>query len=54
MWRVYQAWLAKRGGDRKGIEPAPAFDLGATRYLREWSEDEAYGRAKDMGVNRRT
>lgn len=45
MWRVYQAWFAKQGGDRESVEQVPAVDLDATRYLREWSEDDAFKHA---------
>ena len=48
MWRVYLAWLAKQGRDRKVIEPAPAIDLDATRYLREWSADEVFEQARRL------
>lgn len=48
MWRVYQAWLAKQGGDREQIGQVPAVDLDAARYLREWSEDEAIEHAKRL------
>ena len=48
MWRVYQAWFAKQGGDREQIGQVPAVDLDAARYLREWSEDEAFEHAKRL------
>lgn len=48
MWRVYQAWLAEQGGDRERIDQAPSVDLDAARYLREWSEVEAFEQAKRL------
>lgn len=48
MWSVYQAWFAKKGGDRDHIEKVPAVDLDATRYLREWSADDAFEHAKRL------
>jgi len=48
MWSVYQAWLAKHGGDRGRVEQVPPVDLGAARYLSEWSEDDAFEHA--MGL----
>lgn len=48
MWRVYQAWFVKQGGDREDVEQVPAVDLDATRYLCEWSEDDAFEHAKRL------
>ena len=48
MWKVYQAWFAKQGGDREHVEQVPAVDLDATRYLCEWSEDDAFKHAKRL------
>lgn len=48
MWKVYQAWFAKQGGDRGHVEQVPAVDLDATRYLCEWSEDDAFKHAKRL------
>jgi len=48
MWNVYQAWFAKQGEDREHLEQIPAVKLDATRYLREWSQDDAFERAKRL------
>ena len=48
MWSVYQAWLAKQDRDRGCIEQAPPVDVDATRYLSEWSEDDAFELAKGL------
>ena len=42
VWRVYEAWLTKQDGDRERMERAPTVDLDATRYLSEWSQDDAF------------
>ena len=48
MWRVYQAWFAKQGEDREQIGQVPAVDLDAARYLREWSEGDAFEHAQRL------
>ena len=48
MWRVYQAWLTKQGGDQEHIQQAPAVDLDASRYLRDWSGGDAFEHAKRL------
>ena len=52
MWRVYQAWFAKQGGDRERIHQVPPIDLDATRYLSQWSEGDAFRACEEAGRRR--